>query len=427
MSRLNNRLCVLAAALAVATALMAQAQVPARERCSALITTVHLTGYHPKGPFFIATEAEGGTFKVERGGDNCVDGEWTDVYFSLRAVTTSEGDLSPESGRVRLYAPTDGTEPGGDEREIDIDVVGDIDGVEKAIVRLDRDEHSGQDDPVYYNRAAPFYVVDSEAPASVVMGEPTMHINEGLTARIPVFRTGPISGDRTVGFSVVPGTATPGADYEEPSSSSVTFSGGSRVEVISVRVLGDDFKEGDENFTVVLDGEGVGAPAETTITIGDLTANDLRPTGKLHHPRQNYTYPRNYPWLNEIHIFTKSADENEFRVNKAQLALRKRWKGGDCAWWHGDGFKRGGCNKVRWFGKGIKNPSRNYFKYNLKKKPSLSVGESKVKDYKIWSRWFDDEGRMSILKKGRNMNRFEVMKPCEGNPYTFKKCKPNRP
>jgi len=55
------------------------------------------------------------------------------------------------------------------------------------------------------------------------------------------------------------------------------------------------------------------------------------------------------------------------------------------------------------------------------------VNKTRVDDYKIWSRWYDDQGRMSILKKGRNMNRFEVMKPCEGNPYNFKKCKPNRP
>ena len=82
---------------------------------------------------------------------------------------------------------------------------------------------------------------------------------------------------------------------------------------------------------------------------------------------------------------------------------------------------------MRWFGKGIKNPSRNYFKYNIKQKLPLSVNKTRVDDYKIWSRWYDDEGRRSILKKGRNMNRFEVMKQCEGNPFNFKKCKPNRP
>ena len=414
--------------------LLASGLVPgahaANERCAALITSLSLAG--PGGSlvdYFVATESGGGAFLVWRDGDNCTDGEETRVWYSAQNVTTSPGDLSlfPQSP-INLYAPTD-PGSGPNFRRVDVSVGGPIAGVEKATLRIDRAEHSGQDIPFYIHKSSPLYVLDTNGPAGFAFGESTLSQREGITARIPVFRTGPVSASGSVQFAIEPITATPDEDYTVPSSTTVNFGGTSRTGTISIPIRTDGIKDPGERFRVRLVG-GTGSQSEIVITIVDTTLEDLRPKGRLHHPKQSFKYPQNYPWLNEIHIFTSSADEVKAPINKAQLAIRKRLKGGSCAWWSPTGFKRGGCEQTRWFGKNIRNPSDNYFKYKLKQRLPLSVGSTKVRDYKIWGRWFDDEGRQSILRKGRNLNRFEVIKPteaCRKNPFNFRKCKPVRP
>ena len=42
-----------------------------------------------------------------------------------------------------------------------------------------------------------------------------------------------------------------------------------------------------------------------------------------------------------------------------------------------------------------------------------------------WARWWDQAGRESKLQVGRNLSRFEIIKPCK-NPYNIRKCKPKR-
>lgn len=420
-----------ALALLIATSLMPGA-LASNERCASLITFLSLTG---EGgdlvDFFVATESGGGKFLVWRDGDNCTDGERTRVWYSAHDITTDSGDLSlTPLGPVDLYAPID-TESGPNFRRVDVSVTGAIVGVEKATVRIDKAEHSGQDIPSYIFRSAPLYVLDTNGPAGFAFGEGQLRRSEGLTASIPVFRTGPVSASGSVQFEIEPLSATPGEDYTVPSSTTVNFSGTSRTANISIPLKTDGFKEGDEQFRVSLDAGGT--QTDITITIADTTLRDLRPKGRLHHPKNDFKYPQNYPWLNEIHIFTSSVDEVRAPVEKAQLAIRKRLKGGSCAWWSPTGFRRGSCDQQRWFGRGIKNPADNYFKYKLKQKLPVSVGsKSKVADYKIWGRWYDREERVSILRKGRNMNRFEVLKPtaaCANKKTRYKSrlCKPVRP
>ena len=404
----------------------------ANERCAAMITFLSLTG---EGgalvDYFVATESGGGRFLVWRDGDNCTDGEKTRVWYSAQNVTTSPGDLSlSPQGPVDLYAPID-TGSGPNFRRIDVSVNGAVAGVEKAIIRIDDAEHSGQDIPDYIFKSVPMYVLDTNGAAGFAFGEATLRGNEGLTATIPVFRTGPVSTSDSVQFEIEPMSAIPGNDYTVPSSTTVNFSDSSRAGTISIPIKSDGMRDPDEQFRVRL-GSG-GSQSEIVVTIADTTAADLRPTGRLHHPKQDFRYPQNYPWLNEIHIFTKAADEVRDPVYRAQLAIRKRWKGGACAWWSSSGFQRRNCEQIRWFSQGIKKPADNYFKYKINQKLPLSVGsQSNVADYKIWGRWFDGEDRVSALRKGRNMNGFEVIKPtkaCADKETRFKSwlCKPERP
>jgi len=418
------------ALVTVLASVLAPGARAANERCAALTTTLSLTaaGGHLVANF-AATESGGGQFFVWRDGDNCTDGEHTKVWYSAQNATTSPGDLSlTPQGPINLYAPTD-PGSGSNNRRVDITVNGPIVGVEKATLQIDDAEHSGQDHPSYIFRSAPLYVLDTNGAAGFAFGEAALRGNEGLTATIPVFRTGPVSTSDSVQFEIEPMSATPGDDYTVPSSTTVNFSGTSRSGSISILLKSDGMRDPNEQFRVSL--ASGGSQTEIIVTISDTTERDLRPTGRLHHPKQGYRYPQNYPWLNEIHIFTISADEVRAPVTRAQMAIRKRLKGGSCAWWGPTGFRRGSCGQTRWFSQGIKNPAKNYFKYRVKKRFPLSVGSrSKVVEYQIWGRWYDRQGRVSILRKGRNMNQFEVIKPtkaCRTNPFNFRKCKPVRP
>ena len=422
-----------ALALLLASSLMPGAHGTTTQ-CSALITSLSLT--EAGGTFvdhFVATESGGGRFYVWRDGDNCTDGEHTRVWYSAQNVTTAPGDISlTPAGPVTLYAPTD-PGSGSNFRRVDIGISGPVVGVEKAILRIDDAEHSGGDIPSYSFKSLPLYVLDTNGPAGFAFGESQLKRSEGLSAVIPVFRTGPVTGDDSVEFEIEPITATPGADYTVPSSSTVNFGATSRTATISIPIKTDGVKDGGERFRVRLLEAG-GSQTEIVVTIVDTTAADLRPKGRVHHPKQNFKYPQNYPWLNEIHIFTSAADEVRAPVDRAQLAIRKRLKSGACAWWiPGSRFKRGPCGQQRWFSKKVKKPAKNYFKYRVNDKLPISVGaKSKVADYKLWARWYDGAGRVSQLKKGRNLNRFEVIRPTKAcaNPKTRfqpRKCKPIKP
>lgn len=202
------------------------------------------------------------------------------------------------------------------------------------------------------------------------------------------------------------------------------------MKVIEIEMLADSQPEGDEELTVSLQGEQVGTMGDTKVTIDNLAgAGSLRPTGRLHHPRHKFKYPQNYPWLREIHIFTRSADR-DLTVNRAEMSIVKKMRSGSCRWWNGERFVKQRCIDRRWF-RGIKKRAKDYFLYRVKQKLPLSVGKrSNVANYEIRARWWDDRGNVSKLRVGASQNRFEVIKPtktCRNSPYNFRKCKPVRP
>jgi len=289
---------------------------------------------------------------------------------------------------------------------------------------------------------------------------------------IPVFRAGGGNGPNpsatTANYQLAPSgdhPATPASgstdnDFRDLTNGTVTFPAtwspnprpfadaleGPRLGWIKVRLYRDFIGEHDETFDVVLTSpnnpDGV---TITTVTIEDSDGgpdneppgDPIHPLGKLHHPKQSFKYPRNYPYLNEIHLFTLNAmklgrnhpDYDDWRVLSADLAIRKRFKSGKCVWWNGRGkFVARGCNQPRWFD--MQRGGEDYFLSRIKNRLPISVGsKSRVKDYKVWSRWFDAQDNESKFRKGANMNRFEVIrgtKACRNNPYGSK-CKPVKP
>ena len=280
---------------------------------------------------------------------------------------------------------------------------------------------------------------------------------------LPVFRAGSSTTATEVDYELVPSgehQATPADDYTDLTNGTVVFPAtptnpplggdtGPRLSWIKIRLNRDGVGEHPETFDVNLLGHNNdGGATSTTFTIldsdggpdGDPPGPEMHPKGKLHHPKLNYKYPQNYPYLNEIHLFTRNAAgvryghrdyETKWKVLFAELAIRKRYKSGKCAWWRGSGFTPGGCNSKHWF-RMQRGGGEDYFLYKVKKNLPVSVGDSRVKDYKAWSRWFDASANESTLRKGANMNIFEVIwktKACRDPKTRFNrfKCKPVRP
>ncbi|CAN5672496.1 hypothetical protein BH20ACT23_BH20ACT23_18760 [soil metagenome] len=193
-----------------------------------------------------------------------------------------------------------------------------------------------------FPRQAPVFVVDDDATETPFgFGMSTYRRQESFSLGIPVFRSGPASGTAEVDFDVVGIGPKPAQanDYEMLTTGPLQFDPGDRVKVIKIKMNKDFASESDEQLEVKLEGDQVGAMGSTEVTIENLSPGSgaLRPTGRLHHPKHKYKYPQNYPWLNEIHIFTKSADR-ELTVKRAEMSIVKKMKNGSCRWWNGERF-----------------------------------------------------------------------------------------
>ena len=336
----------------------------------------------------------------------------------------------------------------------------------------------GLNNTSFLGRRRTLHIVDDDGPARFSL-EPTLsdaseavaysrnEFGSSIDVWLPVFRAGSQATATTVDYELVgsgehPSTEGPagaaGTDFTDLTNGTVEFPAtatnpplggdtGPRMSWIKIRLNRDFVGEEPETFDVNLLGHNnEGGATSTTFTIldsddgpdnGPPPGPEMHPKGKLHHPKLNFKYPQNYPYLNEIHLFTANAKgvgerhpdyETKWRVLFADLAIRKRFKSGKCAWWRGSGFKPGGCNSKHWF-RMKKGGGEDYFLYRVKKHMPVSVGKSNVRDYKVWSRWFDASANESTLRTGANRNLFEVTwgtKACRTNPFG-RKCKPIKP
>ena len=349
-----------------------------------------------------------------RTGRICDDNHWEDWcipfndYPRFREVTVqTHGDTQVESAVEPLMFSLTGAErdpPGvGSPSSVPIYIIDD-DGAERFSLEA---------------------VLDGSGAVTYGRGE----LSSGAGIMIPVFRAGSAIGSATVDIELDPigsDPAQPGSDFLQ--SDPATFADNQRIAYVFVKIVNDQLVEEDETFQLSLVGAG-DEPDSTVVTILDndeaAPAPGEPPTGRLHHPKHEFKYPQNHPLVREFHLFTASSDD-DFPVFKTELALRKRFKSGRCTWWDGGRFVAGSCSSLRWSERLFKKVAPDFFEYRIQELP-LSVGKSSgVRDYKLWSRAWDEAGQDSLLLVGRNVSRFDVIKRCR-YPNNAKKCKPERP
>jgi hypothetical protein len=331
----------------------------------------------------------------------------------------------------------------------------------------------------FVGRTRTVHIVDDDGTSRFSL-EPTLsNANQAVTYSrpefgsstdlwLPVFRAGSSTTATQVDYTLVPsgehpatkGAAGTGTDFTDLTNGTVEFPAtettptlggdtGPRLSWIKIRLYRERLGEHPETFDVNLVGHNnAGGAVSTRVTILDSDGGPgsdpdpdpdppMHPKGKLHHPKLDYKYPQNYPYLNEIHLFTANAKgvddehpdyETKWRVLSADLAIRKRFKSGTCTWWTGSAWQRRGCESKRWF-RMNRGGGEDYFLYRVKKPLTKSVGTSPVRDYKVWSRWFDASANESTLREGANMNSFEVIPPTKAcnNPNIPPSCKPIKP
>lgn len=94
----------------------------------------------------------------------------------------------------------------------------------------------------------------------------------------------------TVNYSITGGTARAGEDFVAPTSQSVTIPAGATQAVITVPVIGDDVKEGDDHFTVQLQNPVNGSLLKLAGS-GTIRNDDTR----VAFPNIGYDAPSSYP------------------------------------------------------------------------------------------------------------------------------------
>jgi VCBS repeat-containing protein len=93
------------------------------------------------------------------------------------------------------------------------------------------------------------------------------------TAVFTVKRTGDTTGSSTVKYSTANGTATAGSDYTAITNKTITFAAGVTTMKVKVKVTGDNVKESNETFSVVLSSP-TGATVADGTGVGTIVDND---------------------------------------------------------------------------------------------------------------------------------------------------------
>ncbi len=92
------------------------------------------------------------------------------------------------------------------------------------------------------------------------------------TLTVSVVRVGGAKGQSTVNYSIIPGNATPDADYT-PITGTLVFADASTAKTLSIAILNDTLSEGSETMTLSLTtptgGAIIESPTSATITITD--------------------------------------------------------------------------------------------------------------------------------------------------------------
>ena len=390
---------------------------PAASRavCGSGHIAVALAGFQSRGfaqYYYYALEGDPFQFRVVFEGDNC-QGDTVSARWNMADVTATSGaDYMPTSGRTPPLCDVNHGCNGVGHHDVQVTINEDSTAepetgpgvVETARIFLSEPQ-GGRLSQV---SSAPLHVIDDDGTQRIALDGSDVSQSESYAQLdIPVYRAGDAAA---VGTSTAvsvsssptgPNPATEGQDYTAPSS--ISFEPGERVEFVTFSIINDtSYEAPQETFALTISGSGVRSPSSTTITIVD-NEEKFAPQSRLHHPRHGRKYKRGDYRLREIHVFT--SDQGGSAVVRAELALRKNLKNGNCAWWTGKEWKGGGCGAQRWVNLSAQQADFFYHRMGALR-PSV---RSKIKDYTAFSRAIDGAGNVeSRFESGRNENTFEV-------------------
>jgi hypothetical protein len=267
--------------------------------------------------------------------------------------------------------------------------------------------------------SVPLHISDADGADRVTLfASSVAQVENEMSARIPVFRAGSAAAPISVGYTITPGTATAGADYQAPTEGTLSFPAGVRLQFIEFDVLDDSappFESPEETIQISITpppGLIVEEPSTMTFSILDDDQDQIRPATKFHHPRQGWTYKRSDYRIREMHVFAK--DEGLSGIAIVEMALRKKKTDGSCSWWD-DQTRRwepGSCTDQHWVTMEFLGPwtptwPELYEEDFPRLTPSMGTA---IRNYTAWSRATDRAGNVEALPfvKGRNWNTFEV-------------------
>jgi hypothetical protein len=371
---------------------------------------VHLVGFVGQpdvGSFFYAAP-EGGavtaTIHVLPG--DCTGPHARGQFATVNGSAVAPGDYQSKSGQTDLIC--DDIHPdfcGGTPPTYPVQIlVNDDSAPGEAAVESFTFTLTGGTMGVDPPSSAPVYAIDMDGAPRATL-EPGVAYSRSETfarIKIPVFFAGPSVAP--AGYTLTPdpsAPANPQEDFKVISPNPLTPSVG-RVGFIELEIVNDTIGEAPESVVIALGGDG-----STTFTIED-NEESSPPSSKLHHPRHKWRYSKSDYRIREVHIFAHD-NPGGAGVTRAQLALRRNNKNGDCSWLTKKGWQKQDCSNREWLD-GSYDQAGDLWRIRLKQLKS-SVG-TRIKDYTAFSRAIDGAGNVeNDFKEKRNANTFEIKRP----------------
>lgn len=265
---------------------------PTRAACGDIYPAMALGPFHAQTTpplFYGVDDAVSGSFNVQWTGFTC-GGTYsvTAAYADAPGSATEPADYTMSAGRtppVGVVGP-----PGQEDVAFPIANEGSPEQVAESFTIVLSEPAGGSIDAP---PSAPFVLVDADgATARVAFDDlPYSQTETFNTLVVPVWLAGSAAG-AVVPYTVGPGPgagATPNDDFTVMSPNPLVFSGGDRVELITLSVVNDTLSEGDE--AVQIDLQGAVSPSSKVVTIQDNEEN-VAPTSRIHHPRHKWRYKK---------------------------------------------------------------------------------------------------------------------------------------
>ena len=321
------------------------------------------------------------------------------VDYATAGTTAQAGsDFTAKTGTVKLD-PIDTT-------EVLVSMIGDSspEGVETFTFTL---SNATGGTVLRYPTQATISIIDDDGPSRLSFGKTTYsnYENRG-SVLVSLARSGDAAAVAGADITVTDGTATSGADYAQPTVTTVSFAPGQRTATVQVPLVNDLAAEETETLTLGLanlTGAELADPQTATVEILDDdsgSSDTVAPKTRFHLPRHGVTYRRGE--TRSLHIIS-SDDASGVKLLKA--ALRRKLAGGKCAWFANGKFRRGACTDKRW----TRLNWKKFVYWRLGGTLKPTTAKTGIRSYTAYAKGIDFAGNKETrLKKGRNRNTFHV-------------------